>query len=127
MEFVIIYGFIINFSVIFTLATLLGFTLAVLEIRVDAIKLTKLSKRPYPHSANTIGIWFWIMIVTNIIGAATLSGIMIFTANIFLLNDSYSRWLVFLIVEHGLLIMQFVYFLLIHGTPTQVERGIKWG
>lgn len=87
MEFVIIYGFIINFSVVFTLATLLGFTLGVIEIRVDAIKLTRLSKRPFPHSANTIGIWFWIIIVTNIIGAATQSGVLIFTANIFGLED----------------------------------------
>lgn len=88
MEIVIIYGFIINFSIAFPFATLLGLVLAIIEIRVDAIKLTYLSKRPFPYSSDSIGIWFYIIIVSNVIGAATSSGILIFTANVFVIDSS---------------------------------------
>ncbi|XP_068116801.1 anoctamin-9 isoform X2 [Hyperolius riggenbachi] len=61
LEMVIQYSFTTIFVAAFPLAPLLAFLNNVLEIRLDAIKMTRLQRRLVPRKANDIGIWLQVL------------------------------------------------------------------
>lgn len=83
MECVINFGFVVLFSSSFMLCPLLCIILLLVEIRVDAWKLTNLTRRPFPEQASSIGIWLEILQGLAITGVISNTGIIVFTATIF--------------------------------------------
>ncbi|KAM9301576.1 anoctamin-9 [Gastrophryne carolinensis] len=61
LEMVIQYSFTTIFVAAFPLAPLLAFLNNMLEIRLDAIKMTRLQRRLVPRKANDIGIWLQVL------------------------------------------------------------------
>ncbi|NXI90623.1 ANO9 protein, partial [Psophia crepitans] len=61
LEMVIQYSFTTIFVAAFPLAPLLAFFNNLLEIRLDAIKMMRLSRRMVPRKANDIGIWLQVL------------------------------------------------------------------
>jgi len=125
MELVIQYGYVVLFSASFTLTPLLAYILNIFEVRVDAYKLSYLVRRPYPAQAETIGIWFYIIQAVAYIGIVTNVAIAIFTAHIFDV-DIASKWLLFLLIEHALLLFKFMLSSYIPDTPKEVSDAKQW-
>ncbi|NXC49997.1 ANO9 protein, partial [Penelope pileata] len=61
LEMVIQYSFTTIFVAAFPLAPLLAFINNLIEIRLDAIKMMRLSRRMVPRKANDIGIWLQVL------------------------------------------------------------------
>ncbi|NWH63687.1 ANO9 protein, partial [Geococcyx californianus] len=61
LEMVIQYSFTTIFVAAFPLAPLLAFINNLMEIRLDAIKMTRLYRRLVPGKANDIGIWLQVL------------------------------------------------------------------
>eukprot|EP01053_Blabericola_migrator_P009296 Blabericola_migrator_1__9295@NODE_49_length_16431_cov_119_110181_g45_i0_p3_GENE_NODE_49_length_16431_cov_119_110181_g45_i0NODE_49_length_16431_cov_119_110181_g45_i0_p3_ORF_typecomplete_len816_score135_49Anoctamin/PF04547_12/2_1e73YdjM/PF04307_14/0_51YdjM/PF04307_14/2_8e03_NODE_49_length_16431_cov_119_110181_g45_i054357882 len=70
-EVIMMYLLLALFTNIFSLLPLIFFVFLLLEIRVDAIKLTRLTRRPFPQTCRNIGAWTAVM--------ATVSNITIIT------------------------------------------------
>uniref|UniRef100_A0A8C5R0H2 Anoctamin n=1 Tax=Leptobrachium leishanense TaxID=445787 RepID=A0A8C5R0H2_9ANUR len=71
LEMVIQYSFTTIFVAAFPLAPLLAFINNVLEIRLDAIKMTRLQRRLVPRKANDIGIWLQVLEAVGVLAVIT--------------------------------------------------------
>lgn len=125
MELVIQYGYVILFSASFPLTAILAYILNVIEYRIDAFKLCHLVRRPYPQPAENIGIWYYIIQSIAYIGIVTNVAIAIFTAHIFD-TSLESKWVIFLIIEHALLLFKFALSSYIPDTPYLVSYAKTW-
>ncbi|KAM4722043.1 anoctamin-9 [Rhinophrynus dorsalis] len=76
LEMVIQYSFTTIFVAAFPLAPLLAFLNNVLEIRLDAIKMTRLQRRLVPRKANDIGIWLQVLEAVGVL-AVIVNGLVI--------------------------------------------------
>lgn len=81
LEMVIQFGFITLFVASFPLAPLLALFNNILEIRVDAWKLTTQFKRPVASKARNIGAWQEILNAVAILSVVTNAFIMAFTSD----------------------------------------------
>ena len=113
------------FSAAFPIIPFLALIEIALEIRVDAWKLCKLTRRPFPDMAEDIGVWFYIIQTVSYVGAITNTGIIAFTGNMFG-GDTGSKWLIFVAIEHGLLLAKFLISLAIPDEPEVVVKGLAW-
>ncbi|KAL4109547.1 hypothetical protein PRIC1_001246 [Phytophthora ramorum] len=82
-EMVIQYGFINLFVVAFPLTPLLALANNMLEVHVDAVKLCFVHRRPFPHPAKDIGVWFYILRFMTYIALGTNSALILWTSNLF--------------------------------------------
>ncbi|KAH8409217.1 hypothetical protein KR009_010799, partial [Drosophila setifemur] len=82
LEMVVQYGFITLFSLAFPLAPLLALLNNVLEVRLDAIKMLRLMRRPVGMRARDIGVWHNIMTVVTRIAVASSAMIIAFSTNL---------------------------------------------
>ncbi|XP_053576484.1 anoctamin-9 isoform X2 [Bombina bombina] len=71
LEMVIQYSFTTIFVAAFPLAPLLAFINNLLEIRLDAMKMTKLQRRLVPRKANDIGIWLQVLEAVGVLAVIT--------------------------------------------------------
>ncbi|XP_040184412.1 anoctamin-9 isoform X1 [Rana temporaria] len=71
LEMVIQYSFTTIFVAAFPLAPLLAFINNMLEIRLDAIKMTRLQRRLVPRKANDIGIWLQVLEGVGVLAVIT--------------------------------------------------------
>lgn len=126
MELIIDYGYVVMFSASFPIIPLIAFMVNVIEVRVDAYKLCHLMRRPYPAPANSIGEWEGIVRTISVIGALTNTSIIIFTANIFGLENFADKWTYFMVIEHILLIFKFLLSRQMPDVPNDVKKGIIW-
>lgn len=124
MEIVMAFGYVVLFGASYPLTIALFFVLLFVEVRVDAWKMCTLTQRPYPQRVNSIGVWVQIIQVMCFVGAASNMGIIIFTTNVFDINDTKNKWLMFLILEHALLFLKVILAVLIPDVPTVVSRGL---
>lgn len=65
------YGYLILFPAAFPLGPLFAFIANVIEIRIDAYKLTRWSRRPVPARVPGIGAWNSILSTLSYIGIIT--------------------------------------------------------
>lgn len=107
------------------MAPLLAYILNLFEIRVDAYKLCYLVRRPMPLKREDIGIWFYIIQAVAYVGIVTNVAIAIFTAHIFDVSLE-EKWVIFLVIEHGLLLFKFASSVAIPDTPQIVKRAKEW-
>lgn len=82
-EMVIQYGFINLFVVAFPLTPLLALANNMLEVHVDAVKLCFVHRRPFPHPAKDIGVWFYILRFMTYIALGTNSALILWTSDLF--------------------------------------------
>lgn len=62
---VIQYGFITLFSLAFPLTPLLALINNIFELRLDAIKMLKLERRPVAQRVKSIGVWMNILTILS--------------------------------------------------------------
>lgn len=65
------------------LTPLLCIIVMIVELRVDAWKLSHVCRRPYPNSGKSIGNWLGIIQALSFIGVLTNTAILVFTAETF--------------------------------------------
>ncbi|XP_076970346.1 anoctamin-5 isoform X2 [Tamandua tetradactyla] len=82
LETVIQFGFVTLFVASFPLAPLLALLNNIIEIRVDAWKLTTQYKRPVAAKAHSIGVWQDILYGMAVLSVATNAFIVAFTSDI---------------------------------------------
>jgi len=126
MEIIMSYGYVILFGASFPFSLALLFFLIFVEIKVDSWKMCTLTQRPYPQRSNSIGVWLQIIQVISFIGAGTNMAIIIFTTDAFEIEDTKNKWLIFLILEHSLIILKIILNVLIPDIPTIVTKGLMW-
>lgn len=123
---VIQYGYVVLFCAAFPLLPLMALIEIVLEIRVDAIKICKLTRRPYPDAAEDIGVWKPILATVSFFGTITNAGIIVFASGAF---DDFSNFVVFLsflILEHVFIMFKIILDVGIQDEPDKVTDGYKW-
>ncbi|XP_049746672.1 anoctamin-5 isoform X1 [Elephas maximus indicus] len=82
LETVIQFGFVTLFVASFPLAPLLALLNNIIEIRVDAWKLTTQYRRPVASKAHSIGVWQDILYGMAVLSVATNAFIVAFTSDI---------------------------------------------
>ena len=65
------YGFCTLFVCAFPLAPLLGYLNNLFEIRLDAMKLVKMRRRPVACRAGGIGIWYNVLLILSVLATLT--------------------------------------------------------
>ncbi|DAZ98225.1 TPA: hypothetical protein N0F65_011693 [Lagenidium giganteum] len=82
-EMVVQFGYITLFVVACPLAPTLALVNNVIEVHTDAIKLCSLHRRPFPHSAKTIGAWAPILRFLAHLSFITNTAIILWTSSLF--------------------------------------------
>ena len=124
MEMVIQFGYVALFGASLPIISFLALIEIILEIRVDAWKLSYLTKRPSPARSENIGVWKSIILIVAYAGAFTNSGIIFLTMNLY--EDNYQKILGFLVIEHVMLFgMKFIE-IIIPDVPSVVSEGKAW-
>lgn len=126
MEMAIQFGYVLLFGAAFPLVPFLALIETTLEVRVDAWKLCNLTKRPFPYKAENIGVWKQILLTVSYFGAITNAGLIIFTSGIFDFCDTLTQWIIFMALEHILVLGKFVISVVVKDVPEVVEDGLKW-
>jgi len=105
-EIVIQYGYIVLFVVAFPIAPLLALVNNWFENKVDSKKLCLYYRRPLPHGAADIGMWYAILNTVSWVAVVTNVAIVVFETSQF---DQYSlsnQWLIFVFAEHIILLLK---------------------
>jgi hypothetical protein len=65
-----------------------------------------LTRRPFPHTANSIGNWFTILQIISFMGVFVNAGLIVFTANVFGFEDGdvLAKLVAYFIIDHFLLL-----------------------
>ncbi|XP_011212703.2 anoctamin-1 isoform X1 [Bactrocera dorsalis] len=82
LEMVLQFGFITLFGLAFPLAPLLALINNVIEVRLDAIKMLRLIRRPVAQRASNIGVWYNMMAIVARIAVASSAMIIAFSTNL---------------------------------------------
>ena len=107
------FGFASLFVTCFPLAPSLAVANNYLEIRIDGVKLCQGTRRPEPKGAEDIGTWYIIMDVMSTVAVITNSMIICFTSKRLTGGLSpYARLVLFIVLEHLILMTKYVYGLL---------------
>ena len=126
MEMLLQYGFVVIFGASFPLITILALIEIFIEIRIDAIKLCTLVRRPEPVKAEDIGIWKKIIFFITLFGIFSNSGIIIITSGLLAEYEIGDKFTIFIIFEHIILLVVVVLRYLIPDTPDIVIQGSLW-
>jgi hypothetical protein len=127
MEMIIAYGYMVLFGVAFPFTPLFACVLAIIEVRVDAIKFCYLLRRPFPSQDNSIRIWVDIIKSVSYVGAGISLGVLIFTAGAFKIDDTNEKWILFMVLEHAIIVLKSLIMAFIPDMPKKVADGIVWG
>ncbi|KDO33291.1 hypothetical protein SPRG_02100 [Saprolegnia parasitica CBS 223.65] len=121
-EMIIQYGYITLFVISFPLAPFLALLNNYFEIRIDAFKLAKESRRPDPKGAEDIGTWMTILEIMSTIAVVTNVAAVVFTSNTTFSGVSGDiKMLAFVGLEHGVLLVKFFLALLVEDVPEDVQ------
>jgi len=110
------------FVISFPLAPLLALVNNYFEIRIDAFKLSKESRRPDPKGAEDIGTWETILEVMNNISVVTNVAAVVFTSQTTFDHKAmdYKMW-AFIIMEHLILLVKFALSVFVDDVPEDVK------
>jgi len=79
-ELVIQFGYVTMFVAAFPLCVIIAFISNYVEIRVDAWKLTQLTRRAEPRGCEDIGTWFGVLTFLSNVAVVTNSAIVVYTS-----------------------------------------------
>ena len=125
LEMAIQYGYVCLFSVTLPLAPVLALVSNYIEIRVDAWKITSNSRRPFPQGAEGIGIWRSILSFISLAGIITNGLLICFTSTVFENRSMASRFGIFILIEHALVLIQVLIAFLVEDVPTDVKTQLE--
>ncbi|KAG6976300.1 hypothetical protein JG688_00001510 [Phytophthora aleatoria] len=120
-EMVIQYGFINLFVVAFPLTPLLALANNVLEVHVDAVKLCFVHRRPFPHPAKDIGVWFYILRFMTYIALGTNSALILWTSNLFEDQTGTVRAFSFVVACQVCLVLAVLVERVVPDTPHEIK------
>ncbi len=119
------YGFTNLFVGAFPLAPTMACISAYIQIRVDGWKLCQALRRPQPKTAEDIGVWQSMLEIISVLSVVYNFGIILFTSH-YLQNMYWStRWLLFIIFEHVMLLLKYIVAESIPDTPFEVELQLS--
>jgi hypothetical protein len=127
----IVYGYILLFGASFPLAPIVLVVYLMLYIRIKSWSLTHIYKRPYPYKFPGSMMWLDILTILVYLGAASNLAIALFTANVLDFDSSRTKWEVYLILEHILIIFMIFLQYAISSTPfrniySAIQCSQKW-
>jgi len=124
-EMMVQFGYSTLFVTAFPFAPAMSLLNNYVEIRVDAMKLTRTSRRPFPRSAEDIGTWQTILELMGT--AAVISNVYLICFTSSQQNDVDTKWKAweFLILEHAVLGFKFALALLVPDAPEDVKMQIQ--
>ncbi|CAK4144578.1 unnamed protein product [Aphanomyces euteiches] len=121
-EMIIQFGYVTLFVVSFPLAPFLALLNNYFEIRIDAFKLAKESRRPNPHGAEDIGTWGTILEIMSTISVMTNVAAVIFVSNHTFSGVSQETKLwAFIVFEHAILLFKYFLSIVIDDVPEDVK------
>ncbi|ESO86525.1 hypothetical protein LOTGIDRAFT_220570 [Lottia gigantea] len=128
LELFLQFGYVFLFSSAFPLAALWALLNNVTEIRCDAFKMCRVSQRPFAESASSIGAWqvaFEVIGLMSVITNTALIG-MDPTVQALLPSDisAVNMVIIFVIVEHCVLVIKGAVAIFIPDIPKWVELEI---
>lgn len=121
-EMVIQYGFINLFVVAFPLTPLLALANNMLEVHVDAVKLCFVHRRPFPHPAKDIGVWFYILRFMTYIALGTNSALILWTSDLFEDQDGTVKAFSFVVACQVCLVLAVLVERSIPDTPRELKQ-----
>ena len=127
MEMIIQFGYVALFGISFPIIGLFALIEITLEIRVDAWKLCKLTKRPEPQRAEDIGVWKSIIVIISYVGTISNAAIVVFTSGLFEHLDSLWLAVMFITIEHVLFFGKFLISVAIPDKPKKAIDAEIWG
>ena len=126
LEMCIQFGFVALFGASCPIVAALALFEIIWEIRIDAWKLCYLVRRPDPVKTEEIGIWKSIVVSIAYIGVFTNSGIIIFTSGLLTDTSFKEKCIIFLVLEHALMLIIWVLKHIIPSYPPVVKKGQQW-
>ena len=106
MEVIIQYGYIVMFSASFPIAPLIALVMGMVELRVDAYKLTDIVRRPLPSGAQGIGNWLQIIRFLGFVGIFTNATIIVFTSTMLNVDNLETKWFIWVLICNVLYILK---------------------
>jgi hypothetical protein len=131
MEVVINYGFMVMFSSAFPLLPMLVYVFNFLEIKIDSWKLSNVTRRSFPVTCGSIGIWLDIINFMCVLGAVSNPAIIAFTSGFFNSTNWASPLWLFLLAEHVMLLLKIVFDAVVGNESDCKEHvvvgdGLRW-
>ena len=143
IEMIIEFGYVALFGTALPILPLLLLIEIIFEIRVDAWKLCNLMKRADPHRSEDIGVFKDIIVTMAYAGATNNTGLIVFTSGAIQSFFSYTEvvngvettvlptlvtsLMVFIALEHFMLIGMFLISVAVPDEPDFVIKGLAWG
>ena len=119
------FGYMTMFVSAFPLCTVLSFINNYVQLRVDAWRLTQISRRPIPHSAQDIGMWFKVLELTGIMSVFTNSGLVSFTGTFTMGLTWVMRSWIFVMMSLFILGIKYFYAHIIPDVPMDVSIQLE--
>lgn len=120
-EMIIQFGYVTLFVVAFPLAPALALLNNFFEIRIDAHKLCRGTRRPDPRGAQDIGTWGTIIDLMGSFAMITNVALVCFTSRHTTSHlDEYERLWLFVGVEHGLILLKWMLASIVDDEPQDV-------
>merc|ERR1711871_1187016 len=119
------FGYMTMFVSAFPLCTVLSFINNYVQLRVDAWRLTQISRRPIPQSAQDIGMWFKVLELTGILSVFTNSGLVCFTGSFTMGQTWVMRSWIFVMMSLFILSIKTFYAYIIPDVPVDVDIQLK--
>jgi hypothetical protein len=124
-EMMVQFGYSTLFVTAYPLAPFMSLLNNYIEIRVDAMKLCRVSRRPFPKSAEDIGTWQTILEVMGTLAVMSNVYLITFTSSVQVDVDRKWRAWEFLILEHVFLGLKFALALLVPDQPEDVKIQLQ--
>lgn len=105
-EMLVQYGYVVMFSVAYPVTPLLAFLHNIAELHLDAFKILKYHRRPFPTPSSGIGRWQTFLVGTGMVGMAVSMATVIFTMEMFCGYSTATKWALFVGCEHAALLLK---------------------
>eukprot|EP00937_MAST-01D_sp_MAST-1D-sp2_P004704 g4704.t1 len=126
-EIIVQFGYVTLFVSAYPLAPVLAVLNNYAEIRVDAVKLLDVHRRPDPQGAEDIGMWLSILAIMATAAVITNGLIICFTASLLVKDlglENYKMWL-FIGIEHTVLLIKYLLSLVILDEEPAVTQQLE--
>lgn len=125
LEMVLQFGYSTMFVVAFPFAPLLAFINNYVEIRLDAHRLLKETRRPRPLHVNSIGYWYQVLQSMSAIAICTNAGVVIFTGEYFTSASNAARVWYFTLFVSAMFFFKYVLEVCINDMPAPVRTQLR--
>jgi len=120
-EVLMLYGYTVLFVVACPWVPLVAMVCLILECFLDQKKLVLLFRRPFPDAASNNEPWDTAFDVFGMIAMATNTAVVVFGSHAFENWTHYQKIMIFLAVEHGMIILRILLATLLPTVPWEVR------